>query len=206
MGLYSRTIAPWLADRACMRSEIADERAKLIPRAAGVVVEIGIGTGLNLAFYQAARVRVVYGVDPGEGFLARGARRFAASAVPVEILHAAAEAIPLADGIADTVVATYTLCSVTDPLQALREVRRILKPEGSFLFLEHGRSHHSGVARWQDRLNGAWRPVSCGCNLNRDVPALLVGAGLRIVELARFDLPDAPSLFAAHVRGVARLN
>ena len=146
MGLYARYIAPRLADRACMHSEVTTERAKLIPRAEGIVVEIGIGSGLNLAFYDPARVRLVHGIDPAEGFLAVGAARFAHSPVPLEILRAPAEAMPLADAIADTVVATYTLCSVSDPMLALREVRRVLKPGGNFLFLEHVRSHRSRVA------------------------------------------------------------
>lgn len=119
-------------------------------------------------------------------------------------MTAPAEAIPLLAGSADSAVMTYTLCSVIDPVQALREVRRVLKPGGALYFLEHGRSEAPWVARGQDLLNGMWKPISCGCNLNRDVPILLAKAGFLLEEVERFDLAGAPRIIGAHVRGLAR--
>jgi ubiquinone/menaquinone biosynthesis C-methylase UbiE len=204
MGLYGRYIAPRLADMVCRRSDIAAERAALIPRAEGVVVEIGIGTGLNLPYYDKAKVRRVYGIDPGEGFLNLGRERFTDSPVLVTIMTAPAEAIPLPNDSADSAVMTYTLCSVVDPIQALREVRRVLKPGGALYYLEHGRSEARWVARGQDLLNEAWKPLACGCNLNRDVPILIAKAGFLLEETVRFDLAGAPRLIGTHIRGVAR--
>ncbi|NWG24661.1 MAG: methyltransferase domain-containing protein [Pseudorhodoplanes sp.] len=203
MGLYERYIGPRLINALCSQGNITEERRHVVPQAHGVVLEVGIGTGLNVHLYDPARVECVIGVDPGENFLRLGARCIAASRVPVTVLRAPAEAIPLDDNSVDTVVLTYTLCSVADPAQALREMRRVLKPEGRLLFLEHGRADDANVARWQDRLNGVWRIIGCGCNLNRDTTALLREAGFDIQAVERFYLDGSPRPVGFHCRGVA---
>ena len=190
MGIYADRIGPRLVKCVCSSPDVAAERAKVVPQASGVVLEIGFGPGLNLSHYDPRQVDRVIGVDPNEGFLRlRSGDR---PPVPVEVLRAPAEAIPLPDAVADTVVITYTLCSVEDPARALAEVRRVLKPGGRVLFLEHGRANEAGVARWQDRLNPLWRRLAVGCNLNRPIVRLLEGAGFRIENLDQHYLRATP--------------
>ena len=190
MGIYADRIGPRLVKRVCSSPDVAAERAKVVPQASGVVLEIGFGPGLNLSHYDPRQVDRVIGVDPNEGFLRlRSGDR---PPVPVEVLRAPAEAIPLPDAVADTAVVTYTLCSVEDPARALAEVRRVLKPGGRVLFLEHGRANEAGVARWQDRLNPLWRRLAVGCNLNRPIVRLLEGPGFRIENLDQHYIRATP--------------
>lgn len=203
MGFYARHIGPRLIRCLCCMSNVMEERGKIVPQADGTVLEIGIGPGLNLPLYDPARVERIIGVDPLESFLKLGRQRTASSPIPVSILRAPAENIPLQDKSVDTAVVTYTLCSVADPSRALGEVRRVLKPGGRVLFLEHGLSEDSAVARWQDRLNPIWRRLAVGCNLNRPVAHLLQQAGFRIAELTEFYMPRTPRPVGYHYRGTA---
>jgi ubiquinone/menaquinone biosynthesis C-methylase UbiE len=203
MGLYRRYVGPRLIEFACSQARISELRRSIIPRASGVVLEIGLGPGLNLAHYDPRKVTKVIGIDPEPGVLEIGKARVKASPVPVEIIVAAGERIPLADATADTAVLTYTLCSVQDPSATLREIRRVLKPAGRLLFLEHGRSNDASVARWQDRVNPLWNLVSCGCQINRDTSQLLTAAGFKLEEVDHFYLPGAPKILGFHCRGIA---
>lgn len=203
MGLYRRYVGPRLIALACAQSRISELRQSIIPKASGVVLEIGIGPALNLAHYDPGKVIKVIGLDPEPALLDLGKERVKASPVPVEIITAPGERIPLADNTADTAVLTYTLCSVQDPLVVLREIRRVLKPDGRLLFLEHGRSDDAPVAAWQDRLNPLWNVVSCGCQINRDTRQLLRSAGFAIENVDHFYLPGAPKILGFHCRGVA---
>jgi ubiquinone/menaquinone biosynthesis C-methylase UbiE len=148
----------------------------------------------------------VIGVDPDEGFLALECDRHEAGPIPVEILHAPAERLPLADNTIDTAVITYTLCSVDDPMQALREVRCVLKPVGRLLFLEHGLSKEASVARWQHRLNPVWRRLAVGCNLTRPVAQLIDEAGFRVTEAEEYYVDGAPRPIGFHCRGIAHIG
>ena len=204
MGFYERHIGPRIVGCLCCMQKVMDERRKVVPDASGVVLEIGIGPGLNLPLYQPGRVERVVGVDPIEGFLKLGRERVQASPVPVQILHAPAEDIPVADASIDTAVVTYTLCSVQDPVRSLREVRRVLKPQGRVLFLEHGLSDDASVVRWQNALNPLWKRFAVGCNLNRPVVALLQAAGLRIEQLSQFCLAGTPRAIGSNFAGIAR--
>jgi ubiquinone/menaquinone biosynthesis C-methylase UbiE len=165
------------------------QREKIVPRARGRVLEIGIGSGLNLAAYDAARVSTVHGLDPSPE-LTEMARR-AAEQVPfhVEFVHAGAEDIPLATGGFDTVIATYTLCSIADIHGALAEIRRVLAPGGEFLFCEHGRAPDASVRKWQDRVNPVWRRFAGGCNLNRDIPELVRESGFTVEGIEAMYIP-----------------
>jgi len=174
---YERTILPWLIDFACGMNSIAQQRMKVVPQARGRVLEIGIGTALNLPFYDAGRVREIVGVDPALRMHRLALKRIRAAKMPVELVGLSAEKLPLADGVFDTVVSTYTLCTIPDPVAALREVRRVLAPGGRLLFSEHGRAPDANVLKWQSRLQPYWSRLAGGCMLDRDIPAILKEAG-----------------------------
>ena len=203
MGFYDRYIGPRIVSGLCSMADIVEQRQLALPQAHGVVLEAGFGSGLNLPYYDSSKVTRVIGVDPGEGFLALADGRLKDSRVPVELIRAPAEKIPLGDNIADTAVLTYTLCSVDDPVQTLREIRRVLKPNGMLIFCEHGRADDESVVRWQDRLNPMWKTLACGCNLNRDTAALLSEAGFTIDKIDRFYLDSAPKPLGFQCRGIA---
>ncbi len=204
MSFYSRHIGPKFVSCLCAMDDISAERERIIPLARGMVLEIGMGPGLNLRFYNPLEVTKVIGVDPSDDFLHLGEARQRSSRVPVEIVRAPAEALPLGDDTIDTAVITYTLCSVEDPEQALKEVRRVLKPGGRVLFLEHGLSPEEDVARWQRRLNPIWRSLAVGCNLTRPVAELLRRAGFSIQDMEEYYLGGAPRVLGFHCRGVAQ--
>lgn len=204
MGFYERHIGPRFVRCVCAMANIAAEREKIVPRATGTVLEIGFGPGLNLPFYNPAQVSRVIGVDPNEPFLKLGAAQRRAAKIPVEIRCAPAESLPLEDASVDTAVITYTLCSVQDPMRCLSEVRRVLRPGGQALFLEHGLSNDAKVARWQHRLNPLWRPLAVGCNLNRPVAAAFRAGGYSLAELEEYYLPRTPKPVGFLSRGVAR--
>lgn len=182
-GWWDRTVLPWALDVACGLPMVTRQRRAVVPLARGRVLEVGIGTGLNMAWYDPARVAHITGLDPALELHPRARRRIAAAGLPVDLVGLSAEAIPRADASFDTVVMTYTLCSIPDPLAALREMRRVLAPGGALLFCEHGRAPDAAVARWQDRLQPLWGRLAGGCHLNRDVPALLQAAGFTCPDL-----------------------
>ncbi len=183
MNLYERYLLPALVHRTCSSSTTTCQRGKVVPLARGDVLEVGFGSGLNLPFYDPAKVTKVWGLDPSPELCRMASRAVRDAAFEVELVPARGEEIPLGDGRFDTVVITYTLCSIADPGRGLREVARVLKPGGRLLFCEHGVAPDAGVRRWQSRLTPLWRHVSGGCHLDRDVPALLVEAGFEITEL-----------------------
>jgi len=187
VSFWAQRILPYLIEKAGRSHAILEARRRWIPRAHGDVLEIGVGSGLNLAFYDPARVHRVTAIDPSEPLLARAAARVAAASVPIELVSASAEALPFPDASFDSIVMTYTLCSIADPVRALAELRRVLRPGGELLFVEHGLAHDEGTRRWQRRLTPVWKHVSGGCHLDRDAGALLAAAGF-----ASDDLTAAP--------------
>lgn len=187
---YDRHLLPWLIDFACGLPVVAGQRRAIVPQAAGRVLEIGIGTGLNLAFYDAARVERLVGIDPAQEMHPLARRRSRRAGMPVELHAAAAEQLPLPSASFDSVVCTFTLCSVRDPAAALAEMRRVLRPGGQLLFAEHGLAPDAGVARWQRRIEPYWTRIAGGCHLTRDVPLLLRDAGFRAdLERGYFSRP-----------------
>lgn len=183
MKFYDEKILPHLIDFACGMGQVMKTRAQVVPLAEGEVLEIGIGSGLNLAFYDPARVSRIVGVDPSADMQKLARQRAARIAIPVEMIALELGQIQAADASFDSIVCTFTLCTIPDPLAALQEMRRVLKPGGQFLFSEHGRAPDLKVRVWQDRLTPLWRPLAGGCHLNRDIPALLKAGGFRLREV-----------------------
>lgn len=200
MGFYERHILPHLINLAMSASRLGPYRQKVVSVASGNVVEVGIGSGLNLPFYTSKASEVV-GLDPHPKLIDMAAHRSAS--VPSRIIAASAESIPVADASVDTVVTTWTLCSIPDVKAALREMRRILKPGGRLLFVEHGLSPDQNVSRWQHRLNPAWKKIAGGCHLDRPIPSLIRDAGFEISDLETAYLPG-PKPMTYTYQGSAR--
>lgn len=202
MGFYASYIFPRLMDRFMRGEEFQRLRGELLQQVVGEVLEIGIGTGLNLPHYG-SNISRVQAVDPASMLPTRVAERRAVVHFPVEITQHSAEQLPYKDRTFDYVVSTWTLCTIPDPVLALQEVKRVLKPGGRFLFLEHGRSDDHTIATWQDRLNPIQNVVGCGCNLNRQIDRLVTQSGLTITHLDRFSMQGVPRLVGEMYQGAA---
>lgn len=204
MGLYAKHILPRLIDNAMRNKDTARLRAEWIPKARGTILEISIGSGLNLPFYS-AEVDQIYGVDPSRELRKMARGRAVNTSRHVEFLtQSAEELIPLDAGSIDTIVMTWTLCSIPNPTRALDEVKRVLKPDGGLIFLEHGRAPDSNVAAWQDRLTPMWKHIGGGCHLNRRIDSVIQNAGFRINELKTEYLPG-PRPMTYTFQGLAQL-
>lgn len=202
MGLYKKFVLPRLIHWAMRNKESARCRSQIIPEARGRVLEIGIGSGLNLPFYS-SQVVSVRGVDPSRELLRMARERAGSAAFPVELLNASAEELPLENASVDTIAMTWTLCSIPDAGKALSEMRRVLKPGGDLLFVEHGLAPEPEVRAWQKRIDRPWGAVAGGCHLDREVDRLIVSAGLTIRRLDTTYLPG-PRMFTFTYQGCAR--
>jgi ubiquinone/menaquinone biosynthesis C-methylase UbiE len=180
MGFYDRHILPRLLDWACGARAFARQRARVVPYAKGRVLELGVGTGRNFHFYDPTKIEQVIALDPAEDMLTLAKRRAGRLAFPVKALAFPGEVLPLPDACVDTVVVTYALCTIPDAAEAMRHMRRVLRPGGELLFLEHGRAPEARMRDWQRRLGPAWRRIFGGCHLDRDIPALIAGSGFRM--------------------------
>jgi len=202
VSFYGRRILPCLTHLAMRQRQLGTWRGRVVPAAEGRVLEVGIGSGLNLPFY-ADRVERVIGIDPSPELLAMARKTIAQAPVPVVLLHGSAEAMPLEDGSVDTVVTTWTLCTIPDAVRALVEMRRVLSPGGRLLFVEHGRAPEAAIRRWQDGLTPLWRRCAGGCHLNRPIDRLIEGAGFRIERLET-GYAKGPKPMAFMYEGAAR--
>ncbi len=202
MGFYAKYLFPHLMDWAMGTQKFHDQRREALKTLYGEVLEIGFGTGLNLPHYPPTVAKVV-ALEPAYLLLSTVARRMAAAPIPVELVRGSAEGLPFEDRHFDCVVSTWTLCTIPDIATALREVRRVLKPIGQYVFLEHGRSENPRLARWQDRLNPLQQRIGVGCNMNRPIDRLIAQAGLRLPHLDRFVMPGIPRLVGEMYRGTA---
>jgi ubiquinone/menaquinone biosynthesis C-methylase UbiE len=202
LGVYERRILPRLIHFGMRQKQLLPLRERLVADVRGRVLEVGIGSGLNLPFYP-REVEILLGLDPSRELLEMAQRHACWVHFPVELSQASAEDIPLEDRAVDHVVMSWTLCSIADPARALSEIRRVLRPGGDLRFIEHGRAPEPGVARWQDRLTPAWRRIAGGCHLNRRIDRLIERAGLRLVELETGYLVGGPRFATYHYRGRA---
>jgi ubiquinone/menaquinone biosynthesis C-methylase UbiE len=201
MGLYQDWVVPTLTDLSMRNKRLRPYRERVAGAAEGRVLDVGIGSGLNLPLYSQARE--VFGLDPSSRLLVRAQDHAHHARVPVYLLEGSAECIPLADRSMDTVVMTWTGCSIPDVRAALREMRRVLSPGGHLLFVEHGRAPEPGVARWQERLDPLWVRCSGGCHLSRKIDDLLTDAGFRVEGLRTGYIPG-PRIMTFLYQGVAR--
>jgi SAM-dependent methyltransferase len=183
VSFYRERIVPLLLQLAMRNRQLVPYRRRVIAGAEGRVLEIGIGSGLNLPLYGDQATSVI-GLDPSPKLLAMARALPHRAALPVDLREGTAEAIPLDSGSVDTVVTTWSLCTIPDAMRALDEVRRVLKPDGRLLFVEHGLAPEAGVRRWQNRLTPAWKAISGGCHLNRRIDSLITDAGFRIEALS----------------------
>lgn len=192
MGFYSDRILPHCIDQGCAAGPVSRQREKVVPQAEGRVLEIGMGSGLNIAFYDRDKVELVWGLEPSEGMRRKARARVEAAPFEIRWLGFPAEEVPLEDDSADTVVLTYTLCTIPGWKTAVEQMRRVLKPGGKLLFSEHGSAADDSVRRWQDRIDPLWSRVTGGCHLNRDIPRLLREGGLDVRQLETMYLPSTP--------------
>ncbi|VFU16743.1 Phospholipid methyltransferase (plasmid) [Methylocella tundrae] len=201
MNFYERWVLPPLLDLTMRQRQLGKYRRELVSQARGRVLEIGVGSGLNLPFYGGGAESII-GLDPSEPLLAMAHRRTAEAGARADLVLASATSIPLPNASVDTLVMTWTLCSIPDPLAALREMHRVLKPGGALLFVEHGLSPDPAVGRWQRRLTPVWGHVSGGCHLDRKVDDLIRAAGFEISEL-RTEYAAGPRLMTYMYAGRA---
>ena len=202
-SFYDRFILPKLLTCACSSSPMMRQRAKIVPRASGRVLELGIGMGLNLSFYDPDKVSAVVGVDPAAELRAAAVAAPRDPRLAVTIEDGTAEALPFADASFDSVVCTFTLCSVHTPAAALAEARRVLKPSGRLLFCEHGLAPDAGVAGWQRRIEPIWKRIAGGCHLTRPVAGAIAAAGFKLDRVESMYVPKTPRIAAWNEWGVA---
>ncbi|PKQ09624.1 MAG: SAM-dependent methyltransferase [Alphaproteobacteria bacterium HGW-Alphaproteobacteria-12] len=204
MGLYERHVVPHIINCACGTKPIRYQRKKVVPLAEGTVLEIGIGTGLNLPYYDGAKVTRVIGIDPSEASWRLAGERARDLPFPVEFIGLSGEQIPLDDKSVDTVLCTFSLCTIPDPVKALEGMRRVLKPGGKFIFCEHGAAPDDNVLKWQNRINPVWKTLFGGCNINRKISSLIEEGGFHIAGLETMYLPSTPRIAGFNYWGVAQ--
>lgn len=192
MGFYSRHILPRLLDGAMSAKPITYQRRKVVPRAEGRVLEIGFGAGHNLPFYDAGKVERIWALEPAAEMRARSAERAAVSPIPLEYLGLPGEQIPLDAEAADTILITYTLCTIPDVMKALGEMRRVMKTSGRMIFCEHGEAPDESVQRWQRRITPVWKAIGGGCHVGRPIPKLIQDAGFKVEDMQTMYLPGTP--------------
>ena len=189
MGLYEKYVLPKCLHWACNMKPIRKQREKVVPLAEGRVLEIGIGSGLNLPHYKRENVTKLWGLEPAAEMRAMAGRRAQDLGIEVEFLDLPGEEIPLDDDSVDTVLMTYTLCTIPETQRALRGMNRVLRPGGRLIFCEHGAAPDAKVRRWQDRINPLWKRVAGGCNVNRAIPELIEAGGFHIDNIDTMYIP-----------------
>jgi ubiquinone/menaquinone biosynthesis C-methylase UbiE len=205
MGIYSRYILPRFLDRFMSAGQFKKQRSKLLSGVSGDILEIGFGTGLNLEFYPDC-VRSITAVDPSDGMNRVAQRNIRKSNIEVDCRLLSGECLPLDDSTFDSVVSTWTLCTIPDAARALREVKRVLRPGGRFFFVEHGLAPDPAVRKWQHRLTPIQRVIGDGCHLNRPIDRMIEKEGFQLSDLETFYMPKAPRFAGYMFRGIATVR
>ena len=206
MGIYNQYLLPKLLDCCCSIAEIEKYRKKWIPYASGNILEVGIGSGLNLPFYKNAKLNKLWGIDPSEELISMASKVAVKEQLDVQFIHGSATQIPLPNNVIDDVIMTYTMCSILEIELVLKEIKRVLKPDGQLIFCEHGRSPDNKVEKWQNRISPIWKILFGGCEINKDIPRLMSDSGYTIQQLERGYLLNTPKIAGYNYAGVATLN
>ena len=204
MSFYDNNILPHVIHLACGTKPILKQREKIVPQAEGRILEIGMGSGININYYTPSKVEKIWGLEPSIGMREKAKSRVAAAPFDIEWLDLPSEEIPLDDKSVDTIVLTYTLCTIPNWLGALQQMKRVLKPGGKLLFSEHGQAPDDAVKKWQSRINPYWMKLAGGCHLNRDIPHLLTEGGFNIKEINTLYVPKTPKVAAFTYWGYAK--
>lgn len=204
MNLYEKYCLPHCINCVCGLDVITSQRQKVVPLATGRVLEIGMGAALNLPYYNAAQVEFIWGLEPSAEMRKAARKNLQAATIEVQWLSSPAAEVPLEDGVADTVLLTFTLCTLPDWKGALGEMRRVLKPDGRLIFCEHGEAPDESIRSWQNRINPLWKRVSGGCHLNRPIPEYLEQGGFQITTMESGYMPGVPRIAGFNYWGVAR--
>ena len=203
MSLYEKYVLPKFLNCACGSKPVARQREKVVPLAEGKVLEIGIGSGLNLPFYDKTKVDEIWGLDPSEE-LSEMARAVAIQeGMEVNFISSGAEEIPLPDDHFDSVLITYTMCTIPEVIRANTEIRRVLKNQGKMIFSEHGAAPDDNIRKWQKRINPFWGKIAGGCNIDRNIPSLIQDSGFDIIEIEEMYLPNTPKIAGYNFWGYA---
>ena len=203
MSLYDKYVLPKFLNCACGSNPVSRQRQKVVPLVEGKVLEVGVGSGLNLPFYDKSKIDELWGLDPSEE-LSDMARKVAdRENIVVNFISSGAEEIPLPDSYFDSVLITYTMCTIPEVARANKEIKRVLKRGGKFIFCEHGEAPDENIRKWQKRINPFWGKLAGGCNINRKIPLLIQNAGFEIVELEEMYLPKTPKIAGYNYWGYA---
>lgn len=202
-NLYEKFLLPKITHWVCQSNPNMKQRAKVVPGAHGRVLEIGVGSGLNLRYYNASQVECLYALDPSEEMWAIAKKAMPSNPMDAEFIKGYADKIPLEANSIDTVVTTYTLCSIADLASTFTELRRVLHPDGDLIFCEHGIAPDASVRRWQNFINPLWRRLAGGCQLNRNIPTLLKDGGFHVDKLETMYIPG-PRWASFNFWGVAK--
>ena len=204
MSFYDKYILPKVLNCTCASKPIRYQRDKIVPLAEGVVLDVGIGSGLNIPFYNKSKINYLYGLDPSKELLDIAKSIANENQLEVDFLQCSAESIPLPDRSIDTVLITYTMCTIPDVALSNSEIMRVLKNDGKLLFCEHGLAPDKNIAKWQKRINPLWGKIAGGCNLNRDIPKLISSSGFKISNMEEMYLPSTPKFAGYNYWGVAK--
>ena len=202
---YEKFVLPKVLDVCCSTKPITYQRNKIVPNAEGTILEIGIGSGLNIPYYQKSNIKKIYGLDPSPELCEMAKKAAHNNEIKIDFLIEGAEEIKLPSQSIDTVLITYTLCSIPNPNDALKEMKRVLKHDGKILFCEHGAAPDLNVFKWQNRINPFWGKLFGGCNINRDIPSIIINSGFKINNLEQMYLPSTPKIVGYNYWGSATI-
>ena len=203
MSLYEKYVLPKFLNCACGSKPVSYQRKKVVPLAEGKVLEIGIGSGLNLPFYDKAKIDEIWGLDPSEELSEMAKQVADEESLEVKFISSGAEDIPLPDNYFDCVLVTYTMCTIPEVQRANQEIRRVLKEDGKMIFCEHGEAPDQNIRKWQHRINPFWGKLAGGCNINRKIPSLIQDSGFDIIEMEEMYLPNTPKIAGYNYWGYA---